>query len=126
MARHPTFRMNTDVRMRAGDEDIVIVEAVAEPIDEPAAEPAAEPPVVADGWEPMHTAPRDGMVVIVRPLASDIEMRAMWRTSRRRDEHSRRWVPIGLWADPMSKIALPFDPAGWRHVAGFGPVYQGA
>jgi hypothetical protein len=126
MARHPTFRMNTDVRMRAGDEEIVIVEAVAEPVDDaPEAAPVVMPAAV-DGWEPMATAPRDGMVVIVKPEASNMEARAMWRTSRRRDESARRWVPIGLWADPMSKTALGFEPAGWRHVPGFGPIYKGA
>jgi hypothetical protein len=113
----PSFKMNTSARMRIGP-----VETPTE--DEPPAE--GDVPLVdgQDGWYLMIDAPHDGSLVYLKhdDKAADVTaMIGVWRTTRMYCKETKRWVTIGLWVDPLTRLQIPFDPFVWRHARGNTP-----
>lgn len=71
-----------------------------------------------DAWNrDMDAAPRDSTLVQI--LVGKRDFVAKWHITRQRDAALRRWVPVGYWADPVTRERLPGEPDGWRMLDGY-------
>jgi len=82
--------------------------------DDVASKPPPEP--TQPKYEPMETARKDGLQLVVTN-GKGAEVEARWHRTRRYDVRKSMWVEDGFWKMVMTGERLPFEPTGWRKIA---------
>lgn len=67
---------------------------------------------VSNSLRGIDIAPQDGTNIIVMEKPEDNGVMAYWRKTRVREGNG--WKPKGRWSNPLTHMAIGFEPKYWR------------